>query len=153
MATRRMGGGAADRALTQIDNILAAGGPEAKKLWDILTALRGPDDRTQQGFKASTTEIIRSAAFPAVARKVAQGGRIDFSASFASTAAPQAVKTGYTNLFGTHFGSHVALAVVALGLDLDTRDPEQVAQAARIAAQRAAAVAPRPCDQSYGGRW
>ena len=56
-----------DQMLDTIDGFLANGdqtdkGP-AKQLWDILTALRGPDNMDDL-LKTSTTSIIRVKAFP-----------------------------------------------------------------------------------------
>lgn len=126
MAKMKMGGGAAQRALEYVDSVLAGGGPESKKLWDILTALRGPDRDDQQRYKGGLTAVIRSAAFPkaAVARSRA------FSADFAPSYTGQEVKTGAAGLANSHYGLHVEAAAVALGLDVDKRDPAAPAPAA-----------------------
>ena len=49
-------------ALTQIEKMLTKKSYSAD-LWDILSAIRGPDTRNKK-FKHATTTIIRSCAFP-----------------------------------------------------------------------------------------
>jgi hypothetical protein len=49
-------------ALQQIERMLDKQ-PYSADLWDILSAVRGPDSR-KWGIKDATTTIIRSAAFP-----------------------------------------------------------------------------------------
>ena len=49
-------------ALRQIERMLTKQSYSAD-LWDILSAIRGPDSRNKK-FKHATTTIIRSAAFP-----------------------------------------------------------------------------------------
>lgn len=61
------------RVLDQIEAVLMD--PDhGKQLWDVLTALRGPDTKpfTQESYelKLRTTAIIRSRAFPRVARNL-----------------------------------------------------------------------------------
>lgn len=49
--------------LDQIDEVLCEDHAAARKLWSILTALRGPDDGNDE-LKTRTTAIIRAKAFP-----------------------------------------------------------------------------------------
>ena len=49
-------------ALNQIQQLLTKQ-PYSADLWDILSAIRGPDSRNRK-LKHATTTIIRSAAFP-----------------------------------------------------------------------------------------
>ncbi|MGA2886140.1 MAG: hypothetical protein ABSE80_13480, partial [Halobacteriota archaeon] len=49
-------------ALQQIERMLNKQ-PYSADLWDILSAIRGPDSR-KWGIKDATTTIIRSEAFP-----------------------------------------------------------------------------------------
>lgn len=62
-----------------IDDFLAEG-PEmaARRLWDVLTALRGPDDEKADEVKSAYTARIRGAAFP---RCAAKADRSPFNAS------------------------------------------------------------------------
>ena len=53
--------------LDVIDEFLARGDSRAGALWDVLTALRGPDDESKEQLKSSTTSHIRRAAFPLLA--------------------------------------------------------------------------------------
>lgn len=123
MAKRRMAPGVVLRTLDQIDAVLAAGGPEAKKLWDILSALRGPDVTTVS--KDRTTSVIRAAAFPLTATKTGAVAA-DFNRTFEG-----AIQVGDLDV-NTHFKGHIREAAKALGLDLDDRTPqERAAQPAR----------------------
>lgn len=49
-------------ALDQIERLLTKQ-PYSGDLWDVLSAIRGPDSRNRK-LKHATTTIIRSAAFP-----------------------------------------------------------------------------------------
>src|SRR6266404_4013913 len=55
------------QVLNVIDARLAKGGVDAGKLWDVLSALRGPDEDVKHN-KDTTTVPIRLAAFPKTAR-------------------------------------------------------------------------------------
>ena len=89
--------------LQQIDELLAEGGTNAQQLWDVLVALRGPDDKDADTKRAST-ERIRAIAFPIAARAKAHpmervnvdGGEIT------------------VRDMTSHFGWHVAKAKKAL---------------------------------------
>lgn len=53
--------------LDRIDKVLAKGDQSAQDLWDILTALRGPDHREDMLFNKRPTVYVRGAAFPKTA--------------------------------------------------------------------------------------
>lgn len=53
--------------LEQIDLILAEGDQDSRQLWDILTALRGPDKYVSSAVKVATTAIIRKTVLPKTA--------------------------------------------------------------------------------------
>jgi hypothetical protein len=108
------------------------GPTEQKALWDVLSALRGPDDM-KDAVKHVTTARIRKAAFPLCANKAGehlvstqstdkQGKSIvvascfHIGAEFAIPAAPEEVDLngGYGN--STHFGAHVQFAASRLKL-------------------------------------
>lgn len=114
MATRR----SFRKMLDQIDKFLLAGDDQALKLWNVLSALRGPDSG-DYNIKESFTEVIRTAAFPATA----QSGARNIPATFA-------YRDYKTNL-GTrqeaqpsHFRSHARAAFEALGLNPDIVNEE-----------------------------
>lgn len=58
----------ARQMLDKIDRfLLTAGSEESSKLWNVMAALRGPDDDTGDSYlKGRTTVPIRKAAFPRV---------------------------------------------------------------------------------------
>lgn len=97
--------------LNQIQEMLLSDvGPQ---LWDVLSALRGPDVK-HYDYKHATTEILRSAAFPSLPYR-----RIDLPATFAyADKAPLAttrVELAQDNQH-YHFREHALKAFDALGL-------------------------------------
>jgi len=98
-------------ALDQIQDMLD-GRSYSADLWDILTALRGPDSRNRKA-KNATTALIRSAAFPK---------RPCEDRSIFGTDSPRLAKRR-RKLFRkkkdfNHFREHVRDAFEALGLQL-----------------------------------
>jgi len=94
--------------LDQIDTFLSTEGPDAICLWEIMTALRGPDDWRQGGDKQTSTSVIRTAAFPKTSLKP------QVSADFAD---PRTAYIQPSYIEGSpHFASHSRWAAVALGL-------------------------------------
>lgn len=94
--------------LKEIDTFLATS-PNSDKLWDILSALRGPDGLDIH-LKESTTTAIRRAAFPLTMRAMFEGSIVNsVQASFAGTYNPSVKsKVSY------HFNAHIERAVFAL---------------------------------------
>lgn len=82
---------------------------EQRKLWNILTALRGPDGSptwlARKVRKAQTTAIVRYAAFYGAA-----GGSAKIRAGSVVVLPPKEE--------WDHFDQHVAKAAVALGLEI-----------------------------------
>lgn len=97
-----------EKVLNVIDEFLERD-PYGEQLWDILTALRGPDadnPDSEPSEKASTTAPIRARAFPkAAAGTLARGGW--------AVAPPFAFKVPTAGLYG-HFVGHVIRAHEAL---------------------------------------
>lgn len=63
------------KVLTDIDDLLAQGDVEARQLWALLSALRGPDEENKYS-KTDTTARIRAAMFPLTwSRSVAEDDR------------------------------------------------------------------------------
>jgi hypothetical protein len=88
---------------------------EAKKLWDVLSALRGPDDG-HLALKYKSTSPLRSAAFPKSAaaplKRLEHAGPVvqpvaEFDFDFVMQARPR---------WDDHFRTHVRSAALALGL-------------------------------------
>ena len=96
--------------LNRIQKFLLKGGRNAIDLWAILTALRGPDDNSDSFLKASTTEPIRTKAFPVLAREGNNGG---IPAGFAPRSRKIDSRAGFRFPFN-HFLSHVDMAAVAI---------------------------------------
>jgi hypothetical protein len=109
----------ASYALKYIDDVLSRGGEAAVQLWDVLSALRGPDDRLCD--KSYTTEVIRTAAFP----QTALLGGVANRAAFASSRTRFDQRGADSN---GHFASHVRKAAETLGLIPQTlvTQPRQV---------------------------
>lgn len=58
------------KVLDEIDAILVDEGRAGQLLWDILTALRGPDRDADASVKWTSTARVRARAFPKTARVV-----------------------------------------------------------------------------------
>lgn len=102
--------------LNIIDDFLSLGGVndcERKMLWDVLTALRGPDDETYS-LKMESTIPIRRAAFP----KIASNSRIQRETLLATFGTAQYKFNRHVFDTGrySHFGSHVINAASALNI-------------------------------------
>jgi hypothetical protein len=86
---------------------------EHSRLWNVLTALRGPDDGNSR-LKRTTTEVIRSAAFPKTA-----GMKNSYNRRLAvhnlALFAPPYVKWE-TPIGGGHFKHHARAAARSLDL-------------------------------------
>lgn len=113
-------------ALKQIEDVLIKRDkPEdeiaAKELWNILTALRGPDDMQNVDFKYHYTIPIRRAAFPRITEMpIGMGLGARFELPFASAAEKKAcalrVEAKERSLGSPqlHFVFHSRMALAAL---------------------------------------
>lgn len=115
-------------ALDYLDGFLAKGGQDAMELWDVLTALRGPDEvpdlyraDSATSPKRTTTIPIRRAALPRTAAATWRVYPVDPGvhqrASFGAMGAEYPFlgrkHDPYSN---NHFANHGARAAQALGL-------------------------------------
>lgn len=98
--------------LRTIDGFLCSG-KAGHRLWDVLSATRGPDNSDYYSLKRETTAIIRTAAFPRYAVKAS--GMLDFG-----LVPPDRVLRPSGNLWcasgPNHFTSHIASAASSLNL-------------------------------------
>lgn len=106
------------RLLYRIDTVLAEASDDSIKLWDILTALRGPDALGSLT-KNATTAVIRATAFPRTYNSKQEGE--PFGGAILATfkkdqSGNVAIRQG---IDGGHFRSHAKYAFHALGLDWD----------------------------------
>ena len=93
--------------LDLIDQWLSEPSEHAVALWNVLTALRGPDSRNDP-MKSATTAVIRAAAFPLTAQRLHQ---IPATFRFGHNAV-----TIWEEMRHTHFGHHAVRAAELLGL-------------------------------------
>jgi hypothetical protein len=82
-----------------------------QQIWDVLSALRGPDDDTEV-FKTATTEVIRW--------KLGFKKEIYFNTSPDSDPKVYTRKNMSASSAGYHFYSHALKAFTALGLEWDS---------------------------------
>jgi hypothetical protein len=97
----------------------------AAQLWDVLSALRGPDS-SDLAIKSKTTIPIRRAAFPRLTAEIANDGfsntigaafgtdEPDFEFRYSIVSPPL-----LTNFDGYHFAGHAKLAAEVLGIFRD----------------------------------
>jgi len=112
-------------ALRQVENVLLGDNDDAShQLWDILTALRGPDLINSSDFKRTTAAIVRSRAFPRIwktAQSAGAGSRWHKGKMFSS---PKVVITfdvlsesQLLKFCYEHYHRHITDALEALGLE------------------------------------
>ncbi len=99
--------------LDLIDEELLFGDRRSRDLWDVLTALRGPDfNDVSMRIKLSTTSHIRTAAFPKTADH--RAAEVNTGAIFSTKARPFNVNAG--DGASHHFHRHIVRAAHVLGL-------------------------------------
>lgn len=111
-----------EKELQRIARFLNEGGDQAGKLWDVLSALRGPDDEKTRvrGTKFATTAVIR----------YTMGLKRD--AGIPAVICPDKYQWAdlrtihLTDHFGDHFMKHAYKAFEALGLDWKACDFEEM---------------------------
>jgi hypothetical protein len=106
--------------LDTLDKFLATGQDEAKTLWDVLTALRGPDNGSDQA-KEHATIPIRRAAFPRTTEAYRHKGDVFYiGADFGYYEEP-ITEIELPPIVEDHLRFHVEYAAVALGLKTKER--------------------------------
>jgi len=105
--------------LDQIDEFLLNSNSDSERLWDVLSALRGPD-KFSYGDKVTTTNAIRVAAFPRTAN-ADNLGAISLPAIFWTTGyqEPTIDICDYESE-GWHFAQHIRNAARVLKLQDET---------------------------------
>lgn len=98
------------KVLDRIDSVLAEGDADSARLWDVLTALRGPDHYSNSERKMTGTTHVRAAAFPQTAASDSW-----YYASMKPTT-DIVTEVQDSNLDYTHFESHLQRAFTVLGL-------------------------------------
>ena len=101
--------------LDRIETFLLQNNTDARHLWDILSALRGPDKTEDAMAKAVTTCVIRRRAFPKLAKSTA---RYNIPASFRSMSGRNPryplVRKFEGFQYEPHFEKHIRVAAVAI---------------------------------------
>ena len=87
---------------------------ESHKLWDILSALRGPDKEFCGHYKDASTAVLRHAFFGGKCKNVSAKATIY---SDNETLRDRRNTAEYQHKVGYHFSRHARLAFKALGLD------------------------------------
>lgn len=95
---------------------------EKRKLWNILTALRGPDNSNDFSTKEATTAVVRAHFFwkdGHIPRDFIDRGRDLFGSIIREDSTRHALKRVRDDDGGVHFRSHVLKAFDAFGLKWD----------------------------------
>jgi hypothetical protein len=119
------------KVLNTIDNYLATGDQgDSRALWNILSALRGPDklypevNKYYLSVKDVTTSVIRAAAFPKTAAlSHRDGGRV--RASMMPDDFKYARVRTDRDFPSDHFTGHARSAFRALGLDWNNQNKKE----------------------------
>ena len=102
------------RCLRQIENLLLKGNQDAGDLWEILAALRGPDEDHGNvntfDQKVAFTVPIRRQAFPRLARV----DNLYLAVTMNHPLSPRRVKVTDRSFPAGHFEAHIYSAQVAL---------------------------------------
>jgi len=108
-----------------LDEFLAQGTPESQRLWDVITALRGPENDPVGELKSKSVAHIRRAAFPKTAAKVDESVSLSppgkqswqhFGWDAPIRAAFTAQSPFSTQGLSEHEGTHMLRACIALRL-------------------------------------
>ena len=104
--------------LLAIDRHLAVGDKAASELWDVLTALRGPDSDDADEKDRSTVHV-RARAFPRTLAEVSRKNQnwwrsIGYHSRFPGM---DTTKKDFTSPDYNHFGQHIRAAAEVLGLE------------------------------------
>lgn len=104
----------------------------AGKLWDVLSALRGPDNDTSMSVKDITTGIIRRHAFPKTFIRLLGQSKSQISItkaiSYSDTLNNASLRSQFSYVSakaGEHFNDHSTLAFAALGLKKAEVNPDK----------------------------
>lgn len=100
--------------LNQIDEFLAVGDDNARALFDILSALRGPDRPEDAHLKSSTTAVVRTWALPKTAAVNNNNNDMRICAQFAL---PLSQLNPDIDSWSGHFAMHLVYARNALKWD------------------------------------
>jgi len=108
------------KVLDQIDKALCDS-EIGEPLANILSALRGPDVAGNETVKYHTTQVIRSAAFPKLAKLARDTGNVIGGSKIWLMAKPENTffccdRCDPDTNAGTHFTAHVRRAAADLGL-------------------------------------
>lgn len=107
------------KALKDLDKVLSNTSREglvvARDLWNILSAVRGPDRHDESAFKGAVTGVIRKVAFPKAFKRTS---RIESSPNQMSVSNGDAKTFALqrNQLESGHFRDHGSEAFTALGL-------------------------------------
>jgi hypothetical protein len=123
--------------LARIDAVFAAGAARhddngkartARQLWDVLSALRGPDNE-HASIKYGTTAIIRAACFP---KTYGDGNRdICIPATMCHDSEAYRLARSEAGTRGQHFANHARRAFDVLGLAWsEVNPPSKISSAA-----------------------
>ena len=99
--------------LKRIVDFLNTKTPDAKKLWWVLTALRGPDSYNVIEYKGATTAVIRHAC--GLRQGVGNGATVNPDSVFSAR-----LRTDPPGALSYHFVEHARFAFEELGLEWDT---------------------------------
>lgn len=104
------------QVLNVIDVALAKKNDTSTKVWDVLTALRGPDSGAEYMKKETGTVYVRHAAFPKTSKKADENFGYLNGAQFSAGAHALVVPSRSE---GGHFNGHLRRAAEALELAPD----------------------------------
>ncbi len=110
-------------ALDQIDKVLAVGDADARALWSVLSALRGPDSK-DYALKSATTSVIRYTAFPLAAKHADKHGGPLYASMIPDSKVAVAARVVLNRYNGDHFAGHSNDAFRALELRWDLVNEE-----------------------------
>lgn len=100
--------------LKQMVNILNTGDENSKRLWDILSALRGPDADNTYTLKKRTTARVRAVI------GLKNGDRFIINSKLVPAEDVRFVLKNATNHFQNHYQTAVEAIKILYGYDLET---------------------------------
>lgn len=102
--------------LADLDDVLAKGDDNAKRLIDALAMLRGPDSACDGAVKSRNSAVVRETLFPKTAQVIRASGNSNANIPWGLPTSLKTFDTSVASQAGSHYADHAVRAKAALNL-------------------------------------